>query len=270
MSATVRIARRAGRARGSRAPHGFTLVEVLVSLGIVSLLVGLLLPSLGAARGTAHTVQSLSNLRQMAFAATRYADRWNRWPPAVRYAAGADGVRTIAWDWAEDETGAAVPGPLWAWTDRPHEVMTCPAYHGEAEFGVDPVTGYNYNTTYLGGEAPYGTVGFEHMRWGLRPAAAVRTSTTVIFGAGGIRGGTNKFMRAPGNAEGLDPWTLMAGGQAFRYHGGRTVTAHLDGHVATDGAPALPPGADPAAAETVMDFPRNGFLAPDDRPYDPR
>jgi len=262
----VRLDVRSAPSRG-----GFTVVELLVSLGIVSVLVGLLLPSLAAARGTARTVQSLSNLRQMTLAATQYADRWNRFPPAVRYAAGGGGgLRTIAWDWAEDASGEAVPGPLWAWTDRPDEIMTCPEYHGEATFGVDPVTGYNYNTTFLGGEAPYGTIGFEHMRWGLRPAACRRMSETVIFGAGGIRGGTNKFMRAPGNAEGLDPWTLLAGGQAFRYHGGVTVMAFLDGHVASGGRPWLPPDADAAAAEAVMDFPRNGFLAADDGPYDPR
>jgi prepilin-type N-terminal cleavage/methylation domain-containing protein/prepilin-type processing-associated H-X9-DG protein len=254
----------------SHARGGFTLIEITVVMAIIALLIGMLLPALGAARGAARTVQSLSNLRQMAFAAQRYADRWDRWPPGVWYEAGEGGLRTIAWDWREDETGAAVPGPLWSYTDHPDAVMRCPEYHGEATFGADPVTGYNYNITFLGGEAPYGTLGFEAMRWGLRPAAARRTGTTVIFGAGGRRGGTNKFMRAPGNSEGLDPWTLLAGGQAFRYHGGQTVMAYLDGHVGSGGHARVPEDIDPQVVAFVMDHPHNGFLAMDDGPYDPR
>ena len=261
---------RTPRHRRTPPRRGFTITELLVVAAITSLLLGLLMPALGTARGTGRTVQSLAHLRQMAFAAQQYADHWDRWPPGVWYESAGGGLRAVAWDWRETADGEAAPGPLWAWTDHPEAVLQCPEYHGSADFGGDPATGYNYNTSHLGGEAPYGTVGLDAMRWGVRPGATRRAAATVIFGAGGRRGGTNKFMRDPGNPEGLDPWTLLSGGQAFRYQGGRTPMAFLDGHVAGTGRAWLPPQFDAATADLVMGFPDNGFLAPADAVYDPR
>ncbi|MEM6332530.1 MAG: prepilin-type N-terminal cleavage/methylation domain-containing protein [Planctomycetota bacterium] len=53
--------------------NGFTLIELLVVISIIALLIGILLPALGAARNTAEDMQCLSNQRQMIIGVTAYS-----------------------------------------------------------------------------------------------------------------------------------------------------------------------------------------------------
>ncbi|MDZ4829791.1 MAG: type II secretion system protein [Phycisphaerae bacterium] len=260
------------------ARRGFTLIEVLVTIAIITVLLSLLVPGLQTVQEASRSAKCMANLRQMSTAALAYSAVWKDcYPAALLYKVTSVGVKTVAWDWEQRADGTVVPGPLWSFTNVPTEVMQCPSFTGSSTFGNDPATGYNYNTSFIGAEGQFPQMdsdgkwldGWNGARKGLPVAAHRRPSETALFGDGGWRGGANKFMRSPSASVEGDLGMVYGGGQAFR-HQGCSHCVFLDGHVRPWTQCCEGTLATQQLLDDALGFPNNGFLSEDDSAYDPR
>lgn len=78
--------------RNSLRFRGFTLIELLVVISVIAILAALLLPALGRARNTAKRIACASNLKQIGYGLSMYANDYNDYlPPRVD-------VRWTGWD----------------------------------------------------------------------------------------------------------------------------------------------------------------------------
>lgn len=70
----------------ARRARGFSLVDVLVTLAVISVLIGLLLPTLSGVRETTRQVVCRSNVRQLGFGIVLFADDRNDQMPSSFFA----------------------------------------------------------------------------------------------------------------------------------------------------------------------------------------
>ena len=64
-------------------PRGFTMIELLLVIGIISVLISLLLPAVQSARENARRVQCSKNLMQIGVALANYVSAHKVFPPGV-------------------------------------------------------------------------------------------------------------------------------------------------------------------------------------------
>src|ERR1700712_1253326 len=88
MPATVKIGS-SGRHR--QLPRGFTLVELLVVIGIIALLISILLPALSKARESGNAIKCAANLHNIGLGLNIYVSEWKgKYPAAYWYVNKSD------------------------------------------------------------------------------------------------------------------------------------------------------------------------------------
>ena len=213
---------------------GFTLIELLVVIAIVGILAALMTRGVFGAIEAARSVECKNNLRNMIQAAHVYAaDNKGELPPAIGY--DSNGTEKTWEDF------------LWGYDSRAdnatarQRVHQCPSLRGgrnRANWKDDRYTGYNYNTSYIGGERGSDN-GVTVNAWTLRSAnlaSITSPDTCAVFGDGEYGGGANKFMRSPmpgpmDIATSVGNSLAAAGTQGFRHRGKTTNVAFADGTV---------------------------------------
>lgn len=132
---------------GNRTSRAFTLVELLVVVGVIAVLIALLLPALQGARSTAKNIKCMSNLRQFGIVYAMYSSENKGYCLPFKY----DGLTVSSVTYANATSWRELlnryfPAPTSGQVHkRGMHVYSCPASRMDMQSNSSLVLGYGVN-----------------------------------------------------------------------------------------------------------------------------
>jgi len=148
----------------SRTAAAFTLVELLVVIGIIAVLIAILLPSLAKARAGAVTLQCAANLRSIGQGLALYQGENAGYYPMGQFSVGAN--REGYWPVVISQAlGAPQTGTFDAWNNANNAalakgVFNCPARALDPQYAWTPASMYSGHPLIFGGSRDWDLNGF--------------------------------------------------------------------------------------------------------------
>lgn len=138
----MRLARTSARTRSLRASRGFSLLDLLVSIAVMGVLMGILLPALSHATEATRRVVCRSNVRQMGLCVAMFAEDNNgATPPSVYTETVERGAfqPQAMMELRVADSGTTWDGLGWLFANdyiRTPEIFYCPSHRGEHPFST--------------------------------------------------------------------------------------------------------------------------------------